>query len=149
MLPKKASLPDFRQMYTSAFGFWEKKHKLAAEFFGVTEQTAKRWYETNTPHPSAYRYLAVHNSGYLPLTHGWRHCSIDKDGILHTPHGSCTAGDVAMIWRYKWAAEQSSKQLKTTREKLSDITSGTKYKMLLHTADYLNRLVQDFTDGTG
>ncbi|WP_215397651.1 hypothetical protein [Rheinheimera oceanensis] len=31
-------------------------------------------------------------------------------------------------------------------EKLKDITSGTKYKMLLHTADYLNRLVKDFTE---
>uniref|UniRef100_UPI00404868FB hypothetical protein n=1 Tax=Rheinheimera sp. TaxID=1869214 RepID=UPI00404868FB len=149
MLPKKTPLPDFRQMYTSAFGFWEKKHKIAADFFGISEQTAKRWYETNTPHPSAYRYLAVHNAGYLPLTHGWLHYRIGNDGLLHTPHGSCTAGDIAMLWRYKWTAEQSTKQLRATREKLKDITSGTKYKMLLHTADYLNRLVKEFTDGTG
>lgn len=145
MLPKKASLPDFRQMYTSAFGFWDKKHKLAAEFFGISEQTAKRWYETNTPHPSAYRYLAVHNAGYLPLVGGWVHCRIDKDGIMHTPHGSCTAGDIAMLWRYKWSSQESSKQLANTRQKLKDITSGAKYKMLLHTADYLNRLVQEFS----
>jgi len=50
-----------------------------------------------------------------------------------------------MLWRYKWAAEQSAKQLKATKEKLKDITSGNKYKMLLHTADYLNRLVQEFS----
>ncbi len=146
MLPKKTPLPDFQQMYVSAFGFWEKKHKLAAEFFGVSEQTAKRWYDTNTPHPSAYRYLAVHNAGYLPLSKGWSHFRIDSDGVLHTPHGSCTAGQVAMLWRYKWTAEQTTKQLRTAREKLNDITSGTKYKMLLHTADYLNRLVNDFAD---
>jgi hypothetical protein len=39
----------------------------------------------------------------------------------------------------------SAKPLKATREKLRDITSGAKYKMLLHTADYLNRLVMDFS----
>ena len=49
---------------------------------------------------------------------------------------------------YKWTAEQSAKQLKTAREKLQDITSGKKYKMLLHTADYLNRLVKDLSDVT-
>ena len=49
-----------------------------------------------------------------------------------------------MLWRYKWTAEQSSKQLQVARQKLQDITNGAKYKMLLHTADYLNRLVQDF-----
>jgi len=100
----------------------------------------------HTPHPSAYRYLAVHNAGYLPLTNGWRHCRIDKDGVLHTPHGNCNACDIAMLWRYKWSAEQSAKQLKTTRDKLKEITSGTRYKMLLHTADYLNRLVTELTD---
>lgn len=149
MLPKKTPLPDFQQMYTAAFGFWEKNHKQAAEFFGVSEQTCKRWYDTNKPHPSAYRYLAVHNAGYLPLVGGWVHCRIDKDGILHTPHGNCTAGQLSMLWRYKWTSEQNTLQLKAAREKLKDITSGTKYKMLLHTADYLNRLVQEFTDGTG
>ena len=66
---------------------------------------------------------------------------------MHTPHGNCTAGDVAMLWRFKWTAEQSAKQLKATRDKLKDITNGTKYKMLLHTADYLNRLVIELTEG--
>jgi hypothetical protein len=88
-------------------------------------------------------YLVAQCAGYLPLTNGWRHCHIDKDGIMHTPHGNCTTGDLAMLWRYKWTAEQSATQLKATRDKLKDITSGTKYKMLLHTADYLNRLVKD------
>lgn len=145
----KVRLPEFNQMYTSCFGFWQQKHKMASDFFGVSEQTCKRWFETNSPPLMAHRYLAVHHRGYLPVTGGWLHCHIDSKGVLHTPHGSCTAGDIAMLWRYKWTAQQSAKQLKTTREKLSDITSGTKYKMLLHTADYLNRLVQDFTDGTG
>lgn len=94
----------------------------------------------------AHRYLAVHYRGYLPLTGGWISFNIDAKGVLHTPYGSCTAGDIAMMWRYKWTAEQSTKQLKVTRDKLKDITSGAKYQMLMHTADYLNRLVKDFTD---
>ncbi|WP_166839514.1 hypothetical protein [Rheinheimera pleomorphica] len=98
------------------------------------------------PHPSAYRYLVVHNASYLPLSKGWSSFRIDSDGVLDTPHGNCTAGDIAMLWRYKWTAEQTAKQLKAAREKLKEITSGTKYKMLLHTADYLNRLVKEFSD---
>lgn len=47
-----------------------------------------------------------------------------------------------MLRRYKWTFEQSAKQLKAAREKLQDVTSGTKYKMLLHAADYINRLVK-------
>lgn len=146
MLPKKEQLPGFLEMYSACFGYWEKSHKLAAEFFGVSEQTCKRWYTTNNPPLMAHRYLAVHHRGYLPLTNGWIHCRIDNKGQLHTPHGNCSAGDIAMLWRYKWASEQSSRQLKAVREKLADVTSGTKYKMLIHTADYLNRLVKDFSE---
>ncbi|WP_445766593.1 hypothetical protein [Rheinheimera sp.] len=145
MLPKKEQLPSFLDMYISCFGYWQKRHKLAAEFFGVSEQTCKRWCDTNNPPLMAQRYLAVHYRGYLPLIGGWSHFSIDSKGVLHTPHGSCSAGDIAMIWRYKWSAEQSARQLKSVRDKLTDVTSGTKYKMLLHTADYLNRLVQEFS----
>jgi hypothetical protein len=146
MLLKKEQLPCFLEMYYSCFGYWQNGHKLAAEFFGVSEQTCKRWCATNSPPLMAHRYLAVHHRGYLPLTAGWLHCRIDSKGQLHTPHGNCSAGDIAMLWRYKWSAEQSSRQLKAVREKLADITSGTKYKMLLHTADYLNRLVQEFSE---
>ena len=145
MLPKKERLPSFSQMYLDSFGFWEKRHKVASEFFGVSEQTCKRWYDANNAPITAHRYLTVHHRGYLPLIGGWVSCSIDAKGVLHTPHGSCTVGDLAMLWRYKWTAEQSSKQLQVARQKLQDITNGAKYKMLLHTADYLNRLVQDFS----
>ena len=145
MLPKKEQIPTFQIMYDHAFGIWEKKHKLAAEFFGVSEQTCRRWYLTNQPHEIAKRYLFVHYKGYLPFATGWKDCTIDSEGVLHTPWGSCLSSDVAFVWRYKWSAEQSARQVKTLRNKLDEITSGTKYQLLLHTADYLNRLVQDFS----
>lgn len=71
---------------------------------------------------------------------------IDSEGWLNTPHGRCTSGDVALLWRFKWSAQHSALQLKQARQKINDITSESRYKMLLHTADYLNRLVKDFVD---
>ncbi|EHR42667.1 hypothetical protein AJE_00720 [Alishewanella jeotgali KCTC 22429] len=142
---KKQVLPEFAEMYVACFGVWPKKHKLAAEFFGVSEQTAKRWYETNNPSLVAHRYLTVHYRGYLPLTGAWQFCRIDKDGILHTPHGVCSPGDITMLWRYKWSAEQNARQYQKAKQKLKDLQSGTQLKMLRHTADYLNRLVLELT----
>jgi len=143
MLLKKEVLPEFSDLYIACFGIWPSKHKFAADFFGVSDQTARRWYETNNPPLVAHRYLAVHYRGYLPLHSGWRHFRIDSEGKLHTPHGICTPGDIAMLWRYKWSAEQNARQYQQAKKKLDDLRSGTKIKMLIHTADYLNRLIKE------
>lgn len=137
-------LPDFRTLYRQAFGMNEENHQNAAYFFGVPVSECKAWYET-TPHPVAHRYLSVHCKGYLPYNTHWSESYIDTDGSIVTPWGRCRPSDVAFFHRNKWANETTRMQLVKYREKLAELQSGTKMKMLIHTADYLNRLVKELT----
>ena len=52
-------------MYLDSFGFWEKRHKVASEFFGVSEQTCKRWYDANN---APITQITVHHE---VLIGGW------------------------------------------------------------------------------
>lgn len=143
--PKAEKLNDFQELYKQAFGLDYDKHARASKFFGVDQRTCRRWFDSGESHPSAHRLLQVHCSGYLPYSNGWQNMTIDETGTLHTPYGSCTAGDIALLWRFKWSAEQSRRQLLELKKKVSDIQSDSKTKMLIHTADYLNRLVKEIT----
>ncbi|MDF3127241.1 hypothetical protein [Rheinheimera sp. 1928-s] len=67
---------------------------------------------------------------------------IDSEGWLNTPHGRCTSGDVALIWRFKWSAAQSQRKVAELKSKVEAMQSDPKMKMLIHTADYLNRFVR-------
>ncbi|WP_337843483.1 hypothetical protein [Rheinheimera sp.] len=146
MLKRKSEpLENFQTLYRDAFGMDGQKHDRASKFFGVTPQTCRRWYEQNAPHPTAHRYLHVHCAGYLPLMKGWSTMRIDQDGSLVTPWGNCSPGDVAMIWRYKWASANATRQLQAARQKIEDMQSDAKLKMIKHTTDYLNRLVHEFS----
>ena len=137
-------LPDFKNLYHKAFGMHDEKHREAAYFFGVPESECKAWYE-KTPHPTAHRYLSVHCKGYLPYNTHWADSYIDFDGSIVTPWGLCKPSDLAFFQRNKWSNEATRLQLVRYREKLAELQSGTKMKMLIHTADYLNRLVKELT----
>jgi hypothetical protein len=141
---KAERLPDFKTLYLRAFGMHETKHVLASEFFGVSPDICKSWFDS-LPHPTAHRYLCVHCKGYLPYNTHWADCYIDEDGSVVTPWGLCRPSDLAFHHRNKWAAEATRRQLARYREKLAEYQTGTKMKMLLHTADYLNRLVKELT----
>ena len=95
---------------------------------------------------NAHRYLQAHCKGYFPYHPAWRDMYIDSEGWLNTPHGSCTSGDVAMIWRYKWSMQNSSMQIKILRAQLQELKSGSTAKMIVHTVDYLSRLVSKFKE---
>ncbi len=138
------NLPDFRGLYIKAFGMDEHKHENAADFFGVSAAECETWYN-GKPHPAAHRYLSVHCKGYLPYNTHWSDCYINLDGMVITPWGNCRPSDIAFFHRNKWANENTRHQLAKCREKLSELQTGAKMKMLLHTADYLNRLVKDLT----
>jgi len=141
-LSKFEPLTDFQELYHQAFGYNYDKHERASKFFGVCPRTCRRWYD-GEPHVTAHRYLQVHCKGYLPYHPAWRDMYIDSEGWLNTPHGRCTSGDVALLWRYKWSMQNSSLQLRKLKHDLNEIKSGTKMKMLVHTIDYLNRLVSE------
>jgi len=137
-------LPEFKSLYLRAFGMGQTKHVLASEFFGVSPEVCKNWFET-FPHPTAHRYLCVHCKGYLPYNTHWADCYIDDHGSVVTPWGLCRPSDLAFHHRNKWASEATRRQLVLYREKLAEYQSGLKMKMLVHTADYLNRLVKELT----
>jgi hypothetical protein len=144
-LRKFEPLTAFQELYHQAFGYNYDKHERASKFFGVCERTCRRWYD-GEPHATAHRYLQVHCKGYLPYHPAWRDMYIDSEGWLNTPHGRCTSGDVAMIWRYKWSMQHSSRQLQAARSELQELKSGSTLKMIYHTVDYLNRLVSKIKD---
>lgn len=77
----------------------------------------------------------------FPITHMY----IDSEGWLNTPHGRCTSGDVALLWRFKWSAAQSQRKATELKAKIESMQSDSKMKMLIHTADYLNRLVKEIS----
>jgi hypothetical protein len=137
-------LPDFRSLYVNAFGMDEENHKKASVFFGTTASECESWFN-DKPHPVAHRYLSVHCKGYLPYNTNWSDCYIDKDGTVVTPWGNCRPSDLAFLHRHKWSAEQTRIQLAKCRQKLAEIQSGTKIKMIIHTTDYLNRLIKELT----
>ena len=143
-LSKFEPLTTFQDLYLQAFGRDFLKHERASKFFGVTERTCRRWFD-GEPHPTAHRYLQVHCKGYLPYNPAWRDMYIDSQGILQTPYGSCSAGDVSLLWRFKWSAAQSQRQVTELKSKVEAMQSDSKMKMLIHTADYLNRLVKELT----
>ncbi|KOO56931.1 hypothetical protein WH43_17595 [Rheinheimera sp. KL1] len=143
-LRKFEPLTAFQELYHQAFGYNYDKHERASKFFGVCERTCRRWYD-GEPHATAHRYLQVHCKGYLPYHPAWRDMYIDSEGWLNTPHGRCTSGDVALLWRFKWSAAQSQRQISDLKKKVAAMQSESKMKMLLHTADYLNRLVNEIT----
>jgi hypothetical protein len=142
---KSEKLNDFCEMYRFVFGMNESNHDRAAEFFGVSARTCRRWYASNTPHPTAHRHLHVHFSGYLPYTNGWADMRIDENGVLHTPYGRCTAGDLAMLWRYKWSAAQTTRSLKALNVKIQTMQSSDKLQALINTAHSLTMLVNDLS----
>ena len=135
-------LDDFKNLYYDSFGYGEGNHERAAEFFGVPVSECKKWHDEK-PHPVAHRYLQVHCKGYLPYNTNWKECRIRPDGMVMTPFGNCMPSDMALLHRRKWSAEQTRQQLVRCREQLKELRSGTKMKMVLHTADYLNRLVRE------
>ncbi len=135
-------LEDFKNLYYDAFGYGEGRDERAAEFFGVPASECKKWHDER-PHPVAHRYLQVHCKGYLPYNTNWKECRIREDGMVMTPWGNCMPSDMAFLHRNKWSAEQTRRQLVKYREQLEELRSGTKMKMILHTADYLNRLVRE------
>lgn len=135
-------LDDFRNLYYDAFGYGDGRDERAAEFFGVSVEECKQWHDVK-PHPVAHRYLQVHCKGYLPYNTNWKDCRIRPDGMVMTPFGNCMPSDMALLHRRKWSAEQTRQQLVKCREQLKELRSGTKMKMVLHTADYLNRLVRE------
>lgn len=139
---KPEQLRDFRDLYYDAFGFGEGNHQRAAEFFGVPVAECKRWHDKK-PHPTAHRYLQVHCKGYLPYNTQWKDCRIRPDGMVMTPYGNCMPSDMMFLHRHKWASEQTRQQLVKCRQQLEELRSGTKMKMVMHTADYLNRLVNE------
>lgn len=139
---KPEKLVDFRELYYDAFGAGDGKHERAAEFFGVPIAECQRWHD-DRPHPTAHRYLQVHCKGYLPYNTNWKECRIREDGMVMTPFGNCMPSDMALMHRRKWSAEKTRQQLVRCRQQLEDLRSGTKVKMLLHTADYLTRLVKE------
>lgn len=135
-------LVDFRELYYDAFGFGDGRHERAAEFFGVPVAECQRWHDER-PHPTAHRYLQVHCKGYLPYNTNWKECRIREDGMVMTPWGNCMPSDMAFLHRHKWSAEQTRQQLVKYRRELDEFRSGTKLKMILHTANYLSRLVSE------
>jgi hypothetical protein len=138
-------LDDFKNLYYDAFGYGDGKHERASEFFGVPVSECKLWHDTK-PHPVAHRYLQVHCKGYLPFNTNWKECRIMPDGMVMTPFGNCMPSDMALLHRRKWSAEQTRQQLVRCRQQLHDLRSGVKMKMLIHTADYLNRLLRELTE---
>lgn len=138
-------LDDFKNLYYDAFGYGEGNHERAAEFFGVPASECQKWHDER-PHPVAHRYLQVHCKGYLPYNTNWKECRIRPDGMVMTPFGNCMPSDMALLHRRKWSAEQTRQQLVRCRQQLHDLRSGVKMKMLIHTADYLNRLLRELTE---
>lgn len=96
-------------------------------------------------HATAHRYLQVHCKGDLPYHPDWRDMYIDSEGWLNTPHGRCASGDVALLWRFKWSAAQSHRKAAELKSKVDAMQTEAKIKMLLHTAEYLNRLVKEIS----
>jgi len=139
---KPELLQDFKNLYYDAFGYGEGNHELASDFFGVSVEDCRYWFDYR-PHPVAHRYLQVHCKGYLPYNTNWKDCHIRPDGMVITPFGNCMPSDMALLHRRKWSAEQTRLQLVKCREQLEQLRSGTKIKMVLHTADYLSRLVKE------
>jgi hypothetical protein len=137
-------LVDFRELYYDAFGYGDGKHERASEFFGVPVAECQRWHDER-PHPTAHRYLQVHCKGYLPYNTNWKECYIRSDGMVITPFGNCMPSDMALLHRRKWSAEQTRIQLQKYKKQVEDMRSESKIKMLIHTVNYLNKLVSDFT----
>lgn len=141
----KEKLGDFCVMYRDAFGMDDQKHERAAEFFGVPADTCKAWYD-ETPLVTAHRLLQVHHAGYLPFANGaWSQYRIDADGVLHTPFGSCTSGDIAMLWRYKWSGAAANRSLQAAKAQIREMQSTEKMQQLLSTAASLNQLLMELT----
>jgi hypothetical protein len=133
-------LVDFRELYYDAFGFGDSKHDRASEFFGVPVAECQRWHDER-PHPTAHRYLQVHCKGYLPYNTNWKECYIRSDGMVITPLGNCMPSDMALFHRRKWSAEQTRKQLVEYRKRMENIKNKESIKMLVHTSNYLVKLV--------
>jgi len=60
--------------------------KEAAEFFGVTVQTVKRWKKTRRYPMSVVRLLLIVHRGFLPNSRQWREFKV-KGEYLITPGG--------------------------------------------------------------
>jgi hypothetical protein len=87
----------------------------AAEFFGRSERTVRRWIK-DKPCPTAKKLLDIAHRGYLPNDKPWNKCSINSEGNMETPWGVCRPSDLAFVHHYKNHARLQTKVIKNYRE---------------------------------
>lgn len=109
---------DFQSQFYSLFGL---DYDLASKKLGKSPRQIRRYIETGRVCPTVKILVDIMYRGYLPNSNGWHDAYIDKDGIMHTPYGKVSSGDVAYLHNYKWVAQRTTEQLKTARNRILEL----------------------------
>lgn len=109
---------DFESQFYSLFG---TDYELASKKLGKSPRQIRRYIKTGRVCPTVKILVDIMYRGYLPNSHGWHDAFIDKDGVMHSPYGKVTSGDLAYVHNYKWAAHRATEQLKTARKRISEL----------------------------
>ncbi|AIY67082.1 helix-turn-helix domain-containing protein [Pseudoalteromonas piratica] len=109
---------DFQSQFYSLFGL---DYELASKKLGKSPRQIRRYIETGRVCPTVKILVDIMYRGYLPNSNGWQDAFIDKDGVMHSPYGKVTSGDLTYVHNYKWAAHRATEQLKNARKRISEL----------------------------
>lgn len=133
---------DFETLFYFVF---KRDYAKAAEFFGKSESSIRRWVKGN-PCPVAYKLLLIHYRGYLPYcekSNKWVNSYFDKDLNIVTPWGTFSYAEAAMAQRVKWSSRQNQLAAQNLRNKLDDVLNGTLVAQLKASQELLVTVLDD------
>lgn len=109
---------DFQSQFYSLFG---SDYELASKKLGKSPRQIRRYIKSGRACSTVKILVDIMYRGYLPNSNGWHDAFIDKDGLMHTPYGKVTSGDVSYLHNYKWAAHRTTEQLKNARKRIAEL----------------------------
>ncbi|WP_372771597.1 hypothetical protein [Pseudoalteromonas sp.] len=109
---------DFQIQFYTLFA---SDYELAAKSLGKSSRQIRRYLKTGKVCPTVKILVDIMYRGYLPNSHGWADMYIDKNGVLYSPSGKATSGEIAYLHNYKWAAHRTTEQLKNARKRIAEL----------------------------